>query len=349
MTEHRPLSTISRALLQRIPDLVDVASFRRPLQVVQIGGAGRRGGRVHFAVVDPSARPLLFARLARDPRDSNVLIEEERLLRQLAAHPALQPHLAALVGIVEIDGQPLLLERAAPGEMMGRHLWMAALSRRLPADVAETLPILVALGSATRRPLSPSDFDAQLLEPLRQCCRTLGGDSGRFDAIAASLQQQLGAEPFAVLVHGDANPNNLLVEASSRRAWLIDWETAAPGLPLHDLMYFLSRYAYLGGVVPWGSKAARVRAFHGENHWAAVAARQAVRRYCEALSLPAATVLPLFQLHLLAKAALKWRTSGAERKTTRTWFELYRHFAAHPPVLWRDFAAPGEVATTPQP
>jgi aminoglycoside phosphotransferase (APT) family kinase protein len=42
------------------------------------------------------------------------------------------------------------------------------------------------------------------------------------------------------LIHGDLRLDNLLFTDENKRAILLDWQTAAVGLPLNDVAYFIS-------------------------------------------------------------------------------------------------------------
>jgi hypothetical protein len=166
-------------------------------------------------------------------------------------------------------------------------------------------------------------FERTVVAPLADFRAEADGDRARLAPLLGDLDAAFGGRKRTVAVHGDFIPKNLLVDARGG-CTVVDWETGEPrGIPLLDLVYFITRCAYLGTIAPGRRKAAGVRAFYGSDGAYARTARAALERYCRALDLPVALIAPVFRLHFLYKAMLKARTTSLDNPFTQLWLELF--------------------------
>jgi aminoglycoside phosphotransferase (APT) family kinase protein len=322
------IEAIRAELSEHCRELFGSSLARAKLDIVQLGGTGKRGGRVHFGLIGEDGEPLLFARVMRDPADALLLDREYELLKGFGDNVALRDRVPLPLTMATIDGQRVLIERAASGPLMSEELSLASVgSGTFQRHLTMATDLLVELAGETRRSVDERSFVSENLDPLRECWKDARRDMGELEAVIETLLRALDGDYTAVLVHGDFNPNNLVVDAD-RSCCALDWETARPGgLPLIDLFYFMSRYAYLGGLSLRPKKAARVKAFYCSGGVAARAGRLAIGQYCERSGLSRDAVQPLFQLHFLYKGRLKWQQTGLDGNKTGLWLDLFHEYA----------------------
>jgi hypothetical protein len=291
--------------------------------MLQIGGTNWRGGRVHFAAIGADGAPALFARITRNPADEPLLEQEHELLSRLAGSQSFRSHVCAPAFLARIGGRTVFCERAASGRPMsaGRLPWSA---RRFAHELGVACDVAIALGRASAVDADAAEIERVALDPLARFWRDAGGDPDAIAPLFASLRAALGARSHTFVVHGDFIPKNLLVGAAGECV-VVDWETAETrGLPLLDLIYFITRCAYLGSIAPARRKAAAVRAFYASRGAHALVARDALHRYCGALGLTPALIEPTFRLHFLYKAMLKARTTSLDNPVTQLWLASFR-------------------------
>jgi hypothetical protein len=138
--------------------------------------------------------------------------------------PELSRHAPALKGRMRVEQLPVTVETAAPGRPLHAELQAGSDRRNVVAAIADWI---VELGAATRQ-----DADALRpeLERLERDVLPAWRSSG--------LARELPAMP-AVLQHNDIGCWN--VHVHDGEFTVIDWEsTRAAGLPLWDLLYFLT-------------------------------------------------------------------------------------------------------------
>jgi aminoglycoside phosphotransferase (APT) family kinase protein len=317
--------------------------------VLQIGGTNWRGGRVHFAVLGRDGAPALFARVMRNRADDERLAREHAILARLAGDPAVAPHVPAPLFTAELCGRLVLCERAAAGGPMRvpRSRTSRAAVARFARDLTTAVPVATRLAGATETLCNAERFDRDVLEPLRVFWREAGGAKREVEIALEEVHAAFGGRPRTVVVHGDFIAKNLLVDGLGGCV-VVDWETVEPqGLPLVDLFYFITRYAYVGGLGR-GRKTDAVRAFYNRPNRAAAHARAALEAHCGALGLPLALLAPVYRLHFLYKARLKARTTSLDNPVTRAWLELFaeavrnRRGPFDARSRWGRFSAPRE-------
>jgi hypothetical protein len=297
------------------------------LSVVQRGGTLWEDSRVLFVALDASGAPVLFARAMRNPSRDASLVEEAELLAELDADPRFEGCVPAPVWCGELGGQRVAIERSVayaplvgPRPGLGTGLGLAP---RFPGDFALATELLARLAEVTREPLPASEFRERVLGPLRDLHVESGASPDSFDRSADALVEAMSDRVCRVVAHGDATPKNFLANGS--RCVLIDWETATrDGLPLVDLFYFASRYAWLGAFRHRGARKARVAEFWAKDTAARRSVFDSASEMSRRIRLPETAIPHLFRFHFLHKAWLKRRMRGIDGKLTRVWLDLYR-------------------------
>jgi aminoglycoside phosphotransferase (APT) family kinase protein len=316
------IEAVRSAIRTRVPE---VAADGGPA-VLQIGGTNWRGGRVHFAVLGPRGAPLVYARVMRNLADDGRLAREHEILVRLASDVDFAAHVPAPLFAERLEGRFVLCERAAAGRPMRTHKMRAGRGRRgvsrFSRDLVTAASVAIRLAGSTEELCNAERFDRDVLEPLRRFWREAGGHKRDVEGVLEEVHAAFGGRPRTCVVHGDFIAKNLLVDGRGGCV-AVDWETVEPaGLPLIDLFYFITRYAYVGGLGR-GRKLDAVRAFYAKPSHAAEHARAALDAYCSALDLPAALLAPVYRLHFLYKARLKALTTSLDNPVTRAWVEMF--------------------------
>ena len=292
--------------------------------VLQVGGASWRGGRVHFAVVRRDGTPAMFARVTRNAADAARHEAERDLLARLAASAHFAAHVPEPLFFAEVGGRALLCERAARGRRLSNLPRLGPLSLERGLEVA--LPLAVGLARAAAEEVSRARYETLVLDPLRAFWLQAGGGRPEIDAVLAAVADAQGSRPRSIVTHGDFIAKNIHVDREGRTV-LIDWETATTqGLPLVDLCYFVTRWAYLSGP-PWRDKIDRVRRFYARESPQRELARRSIASYCALLDLPATLIAPMQHLHFLYKARIKAETTSLDNAVTQQWLALFEESA----------------------
>lgn len=264
----RPLTAAALAAAGR-PErwqVIEVASVGRvnTTTIVELGDGERLAVRVHGW---PFPEPEVIDRPAKEALLAGVL--------RRAGVPA-----AEMLSSVEVDGQRATLMTALPGETLGavarreapatlETAWreagaaLAAAHRIGPADLG------AGTGSATTgwvtvdgvRPFAEGSHAGRVVATLTDGAERLrrGGligaeEARRITALAADGAPAIaGAAP--ALVHGDANPWNVLIHLDPDEGWRLsgwlDWEFAWLADPHHDLVRAeIQRFAPIGPPPP---------------------------------------------------------------------------------------------------
>jgi aminoglycoside phosphotransferase len=203
--------------------------------------------------------PMLVAKTPRLAHDVDRLAHEAAMLE--AADRTTAQSATAAPGLLAFDSSlrwPLLLETALPG----RPISPAAVRRDPRGTVGRVAGALGALAEATARMAPPGWYGSLIEQPLSALA------AGGTAATAALVETTLGVlEPLRgarlplVLEHGDVSHPNLLLLPDGRIG-LLDWERARDGgLPVSDLLFFLSYAAR-------ARRQERDEAFSGARGWA---------------------------------------------------------------------------------
>ncbi len=225
-------------------------------------------------------RPRVVVKMPRQPGDKGGIEREAELLQRL--HSLLGPHrlrVPAILGMVECDGQTLLVESVVEGTPL-RH---RRVRRHFAAALAAGISFITAL-PVTRPAEDNADWYRSLVAgPLTRLEQVVprGGETVELCARTHALLAPLRSVPLpAVFEHGDLSHPNLLLGGRAAGLGVVDWErSTVDGLPGHDLVFFLQ---FLGEAVQsafaWPAQAAVFdRAFVGSAAWAVPVLRDHLR------------------------------------------------------------------------
>jgi hypothetical protein len=293
--------------------------------------------------------PVLVAKLPRLPGDADGLRREAANLR--AAEAALRDTRGTAPVVVAFDEDrpyPILLETALAGRPLS-----PAVVRRGRADAVRVMTTCLSqLARATRRPAGQDWHEELLAAPLARLVEETAGDrevAGLAERTLELAEPLRAAPPSVVLEHGDLGHPNL-VELRDGRIGILDWETGTPrGLPLHDLIFFLTYAAVAGRPDHHGPEATgaidAALVAPGAWGWPALTA------YGDRLGLARELLAPLVVACAgRAVALLPERSGGATGREALPWLRasrpmtLWRHAVAHAGALYDHAERDTEVA-----
>jgi aminoglycoside phosphotransferase len=203
--------------------------------------------------------PMLVAKMPRLAHDADRLAHEAAMLE--AADRVTGHGTTAAPVLLALDRslrRPLLLETA----LRGRPISPAAVRRDPVGMVSRVADALETMAEATARMAPPGWYGLLIEQPLSGLAA--GGTAATADLVGttlAVLEPLRRARLPLVLEHGDVSHPNLLLLPDGRIG-LLDWERARDGgLPVGDLLSFLSYAARALGQE-------REEAFSGARGWA---------------------------------------------------------------------------------
>jgi aminoglycoside phosphotransferase len=203
--------------------------------------------------------PMLVAKMPRLAHDADRLAHEAAMLE--AADRVTGHGTTAAPVLLALDRslrRPLLLETA----LRGRPISPAAVRRDPVGMVSRVADALETMAEATARMAPPGWYGLLIEQPLSGLAA--GGTAATADLVGttlAVLEPLRRARLPLVLEHGDVSHPNLL-QLPDGRIGLLDWERARDGgLPVGDLLSFLSYAARALGQE-------REEAFSGARGWA---------------------------------------------------------------------------------
>jgi hypothetical protein len=330
------ISLVEKEIIRQWPALTGNQTIPPSLNIIQASGTNWEGGRVRFVVLDQNGEPILFIRMMRKPENDCLLEEEYHLVESLIAFPALAAYLPELCFLGEVNGQRFVVERAVVGESLFRKMpgRTCHFRNRFKSHVNLSMNCLIELACATKNRVSEAQLLGTVLQPLKEYYVKAGGKILDLEPLIEKLLKNSKGCVETVVTHGDFSPKNLIMRPDGY-CTVIDWETARmKGLPLIDLFYFLSRYAYLSGSSRREMKAQRIKAFYESSRSGAKIALQAVKQYCLQMKYNEGIIKPLFLLHFLYKAWLKCRMSGMDDKSTKFWLNLFQYYLSSEDTPW---------------
>jgi hypothetical protein len=189
----------------------------------------------------------------------------------------------------DVAAHPVLIETAVPGEPLDPARVRAHPDRYI-ALVSEWLATMAKASGAS---LEAGWYRRLIERPLRELDSLLASDE-MSAMIAGTLEHLAPLErrmKIGVFEHGDlAHPNLILTAKDGIGA--VDWEKSNPrGLPLHDLVFFLTYVAFArrGALTTPARVAAFDEAFFGDGAWA----RPPVIRAAERIGVDRSLLSPL--------------------------------------------------------
>lgn len=330
------ISLVKKEIIRQWTALTDDKILPSSLNFMQISGTNWTGGRVRFVVLDQNGTAILFIRMMRNPEKDCLLEEEYHLIASLIAIPALSACLPELCFFGKVGGQKFVVERAVVGQSlfkkMRKRVWNSCSAYKSNINLANSF--LLELARATRKRVSKEQLTSTVLGPLNDFYLKTGGEASDLEALIEKLVRNTKGCLETVATHGDFSLKNIILGPDGSYA-VIDWETAQMnGLPLIDLFYFLSRYAYLSGSSRHKNRVQRIKAFYKSSGSKARLAIHAVEYYCLQMKYDPGIIKPLFLLHFLYKAWLKCRMSGMDDKSTKLWLDLFHSYFSSGETPW---------------
>ena len=213
----------------------------RPSWVLLTGGRRSINKVVGLPFLDGRAEPPLAVKFARLPEADEAIGREAEVLRLLEDERPGLDGVPRLRADARRAGRRALVETMVAGRLLLDELTVANFG-----DHAERVTrwLVELAGSGSRQP--PSRWWPRLVgRPLEEFERAFGGVLAPMGVERARrLLEGLGELP-EVCEHRDCSPWNIVLAASGGPA-LLDWESAEPrGLPGTDLVYFLTKSAFL--------------------------------------------------------------------------------------------------------
>jgi aminoglycoside phosphotransferase (APT) family kinase protein len=187
-------------------------------------------------------------------------------------------------------GTPALAETA----IHGTPLMSALTADSFPRLAGEVTGWLTALAGASPPIPRANWWDRLVAQPLNALGRDFGAAlyPGELAAISSALECL--PELPTVFEHRDCSPWNVILTTAGRPA-LLDWESAEPrGLPLLDLVYFLTNAAFvLQDALESGATRECYSSVLDPGTATGSVAAGCIARYCDAVGLDPCAVPPL--------------------------------------------------------
>jgi aminoglycoside phosphotransferase (APT) family kinase protein len=290
---------------------------------------------VLFPFARESDRPVAVVKLHRRRLPANEASDEHVVLERIREHldPRLRETIPEPLATIPLAGRPATVESFIEGD------WLLALwaGRRSGAELAADLEVACNWLSdfhrqsvVERRPWSVADGERWVGRAVAAYEEAFGvndAERGLFAQLEEQARAAVGATLPIVWHHTDFSSLNIV--RRERTIGVFDWENAAPGLPLDDLLYFVTRWLYRTLQAEGESKSERAVAATKFRHLFFEKrsgdanldlARGAIARYVEALELDARLVPLLFAQAWLSRAVGRLRretSSGSVAEASR--------------------------------
>ncbi len=271
---------------------------------------------VRLLFADAECTPRLILKMPRAPESLPALTHEVAILQAVhAKHPRGLTGMPRILFCQEMDGVLTVGETALTGVPIWTQLRQANF-RHCALQVTDWLIQLAGQPPRCQR----QKWWGRLVEPvLTEFAATFGPViDGQALQATTTLLDALGDLP-QVCEQRDCSPWNVLVAADGELI-VLDWESAElDGLPLLDLIYFLTYLAFfLEGAMESGDYRAVYRALWHSTSRLSCVAQECVARYSNALGLDSANLRPLrlFTWLLHARSEYKQFTADAGHAPT---------------------------------
>jgi aminoglycoside phosphotransferase (APT) family kinase protein len=225
--------------------------MRRPdLRTVLLNlGTNEYRRQVLFAFAPGAKLPLAVLKVARIPAGNESVEREHAALQAVrrSVPESLRQSVPEPLGLLHPEGLAVDVQSYLPGRPVavstGR--WGASWREKL-ADMraaAEWLGEFHHLAELDRVPWDAAALGRWVASPLDAYTEVFGA-SGREERLFGAVRERahilLGMQVPVVWQHGSFDPPN--ITRAGRRINVVDWEHAAPGLPLLDLIHFATRW-----------------------------------------------------------------------------------------------------------
>jgi hypothetical protein len=196
-----------------------------------------------------SRLPLAVLKLERSPGGGGEHGGEQAVLARIRAllDPGLRASVPEPLGMVDAGSVAGSVESFMPGTRL-HSSWAGRPAALLREDLELVAGWLREFGRRARvelRRWDEGDAARRVDAPLAAYERAFAptrDESRLFEAARRRALELTGLELPIVWQHGDLSSLNVF--RYGRRIHVIDWEAAAPGLPLDDLLYFTTRWLY---------------------------------------------------------------------------------------------------------
>jgi aminoglycoside phosphotransferase (APT) family kinase protein len=249
--------------------------LRRPdLYPLLLVHGDERSRVVMLPFAPDSPEPIAVVKIQRRPPPVDAASRDQQTLG--AIRPRLTPELQATIpeplGAVRGTGFSAAIESFLAGEWLHARWQRSLRLGELVEDLELARDWLTEFHAQSRvelRPWGESEREEWVERPLAAYEETFGvtaAESALFAQTRRIARELLGLPLPIVWQHGDFSSLNVLRSGSTIS--VLDWESAAPGLPLEDLLYFVTRWLLR----------ARSSATNGKR-WSAAAATDPFRQF----------------------------------------------------------------------
>jgi aminoglycoside phosphotransferase len=288
-----------------------------------------------------AVEPTLVVKMPRLAGDLEGIAREAAMLNFLREACPNASETVPRVLAFEAGERPVLVETALAGPLVTPPMLRAAPSRYVDAVVRW----LLTLSAAGRNDGAQPSYRRLLEEPLQLLEAWFPPPGPEAELVARTLEL---TEPLreaglpGLLEHGDLSHPNLIWLAGSR-VGVVDWELGEEqGLPLHDLVFFLTYATFALRRARTADE--RVAAFHDAFFARGGWARARVAAYARELALEPELLTPLFVscwARSVARLAVRIATedAGPMSEEATAWIRgnryhaLWRHTIAHADAL----------------
>jgi aminoglycoside phosphotransferase (APT) family kinase protein len=286
---------------------------------------------VLFPFTRESHQPVAVVKLHRHRVPANEATDEHVVLERIREHldPKLRATIPEPLATMPLAGRVATVETFLEGD------WLLALwaGRRSQAELAADLEVACdwladfqRQSAVERRPWSQGDAErwvGRAVAAYKEAFGATAAECRLFAQLEGQAHEAVGVALPVVWHHTDFSSLNII--RRERTIGVIDWENAAPGLPLDDLLYFVTRWLYRTFRAEGESSSERAvaagtfrRLFFERRSGDANLdlARGAIARYVQALELDARLVPLLFANAWLSRAVGRVRRETSSSPAT---------------------------------
>ncbi len=204
-----------------------------------------RTQKVLIRLTSPNEGADFFVKLVRDPTDSHRIVNEAKVVQQVAKVPIARDGVPPVLATGHLSGRSFLVQPLIEGEPLINLLNRT--DRSAENALRQVLDWTIALGNGTCH--SPRHEEFAALREIVDRFLAAAQDPqvvNQLQSDIATVAEPDSAAPL-VFMHGDLGTWNVVVEPDGRIK-VLDWEAGEPhGLPLWDIFYLLRNAAVSPG------------------------------------------------------------------------------------------------------